>query len=104
MNPDANYEAFQQSLKDLAAAHEASRDDPVPTCHFRPMTFHDSDSNPAYGGINAIFAGTLKESMRPGRRSKLEVLRPSSSRPQADLPVGLVAWQLAHRPGPRHSY
>ncbi|WP_051032791.1 hypothetical protein, partial [Pseudomonas tolaasii] len=52
-----NYEAFQQSLKDLAAAHEASRDDPVPTCHFRPMTFHDSDSNPAYGGYQCDFCG-----------------------------------------------
>ncbi|ORL53181.1 hypothetical protein B7H18_04035 [Pseudomonas putida] len=44
-------------MRDLAAAHEASRDDPVPTCHFRAMTFHESDSNPDWGGYQCDHCG-----------------------------------------------
>ncbi|MBM5458828.1 hypothetical protein H8F21_14765 [Pseudomonas sp. P66] len=62
LNPHADLEKFAQAMKDLAAAHEAHRNDPVPMCHFRPMVFHDCDSNPNDGGYQCDFCGHSESS------------------------------------------
>ncbi len=81
MNPHANAAEFAQAMQDLAAAHEAHRNDPMPTCHFRPMTFHDCDSNPNDGGYQCEFCGHTEGVDEAWARVEARALRKTASMP-----------------------